>query len=69
MTEKTYPIRKPGSLPAVTVELRALNKKLDETVKYLDAGGNISDCRDELRAALAEHNEIMGRYIAAMARI
>jgi hypothetical protein len=69
MTEKTYPIREPGSLPAVTVELRAHNKKLDEIVKHLDAGGTISDYRDELRAALAEHNKIMGRYIAALSRI
>lgn len=69
MSDKIQPIREPGSLGAVSVDLRAFNKKLDRIVEHINALGTLSGKEDELRAALADFKTTTAQLRAALARI
>ena len=69
MSDKIQPLREPGSLDAVTVELRGIRKKLERIVEHLNTTGTLSGQEDELHAALVEHKAITGQYCAALQRI
>jgi len=68
-TARVSPIRPPGTLAAVTVELRAVRKKLDRIVEHMNATGTLAGRHDELREALTECKATMQSYTAALSRI
>jgi len=69
VSEKIQPIREPGSLAAVTVEQRAVRKKLGRIIEHINATGALAGKENELRAALADFRTTTAQLRAALTRI